>query len=165
MSGTDKLLLVSTFVIGICTGAYLYLTGFAPVYSDIDLSFSTPFSITAHATDAASTDRLQSYQVRSDGTFRAFVRTSDGEVETVRGSLSDAQRRSLRRTLQAVNTVAGTEDAPQKLCDGDIGNPAYRYRIEFDDTVVDVTDCANDPAIAELEAAIAQLEERLRGDQ
>lgn len=134
MSRREIYLLVCTFVVGVAAGAYSYLTGFAPVYRDVDFSIGTQYTVLGEryggGVDAA-------FSLESDGTYRASV----GNGEVLEGVIDESVRRALREALRDADLVALGQSVERARCASEIGGEDVRYEIEVNNERVVLDSC------------------------
>jgi len=104
MKKQDILTILITFVIGILGGAYLYLTGFAPVESKMSLPDAVELAQFTLVSDVYGGCRnmCPSFQVVNNGSYRYIYTPPAGGDQVVRqGSLPISLQRNLKNALNS----------------------------------------------------------------
>jgi len=120
--------------VGVAAGAYSYLTGFAPVYRELDLSFGTEYSIIGERYGGGEN---AAFRLEADGSYRATV--DDGPVQS--GVIDESLRRTLRTTLSDVNLARISEEIDPAQCVSELGGTDVRYEIIQEDETFVLDSC------------------------
>lgn len=135
MKGSDYILLVLTFITGMCAGAYLYITYFAPAYvaEDIPSVEDTYFELSGEMYGAceAGDQSCASFHLKENRTYTYVpAQAQDRTEDKLTGTLD-------RRTFSALEDVLMNTDIALLQADGGYcaakhGGTDYRYRVVFD---------------------------------
>jgi len=144
MTGRMYFLFGSTFLIGILSGAYLYVTAFAPDYEagittgeDIDqevLVIEGEMYGGCSEMNSCATFRLV------DGKNYDFI--SSGDAEITKGKLSSSRRTSLLQILDHEVLEQNSQSIQNDSCDAYVDGIDYTYTIWLDKMTYELDTCS-----------------------
>lgn len=130
MTHQDILSIGITAVVGLLLGIYVYIIGFAPTYRLPEVGTSAGYAGLVIVADAygacATTGECFSFQLRGDGTYRAFF--SGKVADAYEGKLSGALYRRLSLLTSATLTPY-TESLPAPECHYGADGTNYRMLV------------------------------------
>lgn len=135
LSHQDKVTIISTFLVGVLAGGYLYLVGFAPQFSQFwersNETYYSALTITGEEYGGCQlANSCPSFQILSNGTYN-YKETLASEVLEGRISRADWQR--IQQSINA-NDLARA-DSPRSTsagCESYVDGADYSYRITYD---------------------------------
>lgn len=143
------LVLLSTFVMGILSGVFVYFI------SSLDgpiLSFGgdgggrggSTFAVTADAYGGCQMlGSCPSYRITSDGSYIYLISHRDARDERYAGSLSSSVRNRLRDAIEDTSFVA-VMDSTATSCEAARDGISYRYDITISDAIYTIDTCTHD---------------------
>jgi len=151
MKRQDLISILITFAVGMVGGAYLYLTGFAPLVneiSDIELSPTSRFEIVSEVFGSCR-ETCPSFQVLSNGTYRYLYTPRAGAEQVVRqGTLPIPMQNQLKAALDVNEIALQAREITPLLCNSFTDGIDIDYFITIDAVEYSLSSCgtAVDPA-------------------
>lgn len=151
LSKRDKQLIISTFLFGIFTGFFLYVTVYAPNYGDgllpkLPVNQAGVISVTGVMYGACLETGLTcpSFELGRDGVLRSIGATPLTEPEVVEViELPRALMNDIRRQLQSTDWATYTEPRFGANC-GAVQSDEYRYVVTLGEATYIVDTCATE---------------------
>ncbi len=132
MTGRIYFILGSTFIMGVFTGVFLYVTVFAPEYSN-DIS-KEAISLTSTSIEGSVYGGCQrsgscpSFKLYNNGSYQ-FVSRSDAEVE--KGSIPYELRDTLLEWFSTSTLATESKPVTNEFCDSFVDGQDATYRVTF----------------------------------
>ncbi len=131
MTGSDMMLIVMTFLLGIFSGAYLYVDIFVPKYGNTGVDSKSEFEIIADQYGGCARDGgCSSFILRKDRSF-VYIKghqTSE-EKATKEGKISAKQFKDLKKALNTLNLSMLAEKVKSRTCASYVDGIDYSYRV------------------------------------
>jgi hypothetical protein len=119
MKKQDFISVLVTFLFGLFAGAYLYLTGFAPManeLADIEISPTTRYAVVSEVYGGCR-ETCPSFQVLSNGTYRYLYTPRAGAEQVVRqGTLPLPIQNKLKASLDVNAILPQTKEVTPLVC-------------------------------------------------
>lgn len=129
----DKILLVTTFVIGLVAGWYLYITAFAPHFNQYVGQTEAVYEDLVVVGDQHGGRRIgmaPSFQILKDGSFNYVTQATDGVAENHRdGTVPRAIWSEVKSALTKAKVVDLARPVSGEACASDADGTDYTYTI------------------------------------
>lgn len=144
MTGKIYFILGSTFLMGLITGGYLYLSVFAPAYeSDIGTSESTNNEgvvIEGQMQGGCMrSDNCASFKLNENGVY-SYLATPDDEVQ--HGKLPKDITKNIMEYVGTETFFTDTEEITSDSCASFYDGIDYSYQVSLDDEIYTLDTCA-----------------------
>ncbi len=140
----DVITLLITFVFGICTGGYLYLTAFAPQLDKLTGNTEAIYEdfVVVGNQYGGFRGTAPSFQVLKDGSFRyvGFAETAGAGVPK-EGTVPNALWKEVKKTLDANTLYTESRKIEPATCVSYVDGIDYRYEITRDSVIYSLDTC------------------------
>ena len=148
MKRQDVLILLITFLVGIITGGYLFLTGFAPQFlahnGATDTTYSD-FSFSGEVYGGCSRgDACPSFQVLMDGSFSYLPLGVVSGTGVINGNLSKLLMQELQTKFTNVNLEIASRSIEATTCDSYLDGMDFHYQVTLKTVVYIFDTCGTD---------------------
>ncbi len=156
----EKNAIITTFLMGMFAGGYLYLLGFAPQLEKFRQQFTpkldTRLEIVADEYGGCELNQqCQSFQILSDGSYSYLAHP---QAAVMKGRLASAEWRHLKKVLTIDNLVEANLPVNKETCSSYLDGADYRYRIKLGEDSFRLDSCAtNLVAVPELNQALQKI--------
>jgi len=149
MNRQDRLLLLSTFLVGFIIGVYAYFAGFSGVDRQVTQAIQEGASSLVIVGEAyggcARGDACPSFQVAADGSYRYFYRPGGAEAQVLREGMVPADfYRQLRDIVTVPELQASSRSIEPAFCESYVDGIDVVYRITIGDTEFVIDSCGTD---------------------
>ncbi len=134
MKKSDIISILITFVVGVVAGGYLYLTGFAPIESEVAVPDGQELEQFVIVGDiyGGCRNNCPSFRVINDGSYRfLYTPTIGGSQKTREGKLPYA----LFKKLRSVATASELEKQSQKMEPADCSSYSDGFDVLYEITL------------------------------
>ncbi|MFM2423943.1 MAG: hypothetical protein RLZZ70_332 [Candidatus Parcubacteria bacterium] len=159
----DKITLFSALLVGVITGSYLYLVGFAPEFESSNIPLegeSSDFVLIGEKYSADESSVPASFQVRDDGSYRYLPESPNPEapLPAVEGKLSRAQLSDIQSMLDASALAAVESSTIADACSAPNTTGSYLYFVTVDGIEYQLDSCIDDfSVVAGLETVLLDV--------
>jgi len=166
----DKITLFSAMLVGIITGSYLYLVGFAPNFENTDVDSadeSAEFMIVGEMYGGMRAGIPPSFQLSGDGTYRYIPFSENPELPALarEGVYPRTDFRTLENILLGSDLVLQSQTMTPEVCAQMFDGVEYRYLIVMDGAEYRLDTCGtNFTSDSELGTALTQVFEYLAAE-
>lgn len=141
----DLILMVSTFLIGIMAGGYLYIVGFAPQFSDYlddnqTESVYEDFVIDGEMYGLDTISSTASFQVLKNGSFRYIPAGEIDSANIKEGLVPKSIWADIKNNLTEKNLTTYVIEQEQLNCPT-LENPGYRYAVTLNSKKYSLDTC------------------------
>jgi len=144
MRRQDLLSLLITFVVGMCIGAYLYITGAANFFAELStptVEETNDFSIVGDIYGGCRA-ACPSFQLLEDGSYRHLYTPERGADEVLqRGTIPFSLRQNLRSTLTRGDLEAQAKAQTRDVCNSHSDGIDVSYAITIDGDTYKLDSC------------------------
>lgn len=149
MKRQDVLTIIITFTIGLFTGGYLFVVGFAPQVEKVSEVIGTDdkaeyAELTIIGTTYGGCDRARacaSFQVRGDGEYSYLPGSITAGAEPVTGTLPGYLSRELRSAATIEALIEAAQVVATNNCNSYTDKNDYRYDVTHNTVVYDLDTC------------------------
>jgi len=143
MSGREYFILGSSFCMGLFAGAFLYVTVYAPAYTDEGIDFTG-------GVDGAMVIEGQMYggcqEMESCASFklvddRTYHYLQDGEGDVENGRLPSDLSKRIFSFVRTQELEAASQAITQDSCDAFVDGVDYTYTVTFEDKLYSLDTC------------------------
>ncbi len=156
----EKILLVTTFLIGCVAGWYLYITAFAPQFDHLVGQTEAVYEdlvVIGEQYGSTQTAATPSFQVLKDGSFNYVTYSPEtGEATHKEGTLPRSLWTSVKTDLGRVKLEMLSKPVPALTCAPTNGGVNYRYDVTLNSVVYNLNTCSS--GLSQDQAAIATLD-------
>jgi len=140
---------LTTFLMGLAIGVYVYFAGYAPVATEVvevTQEFTESLEVVGEAYGACTSSGLcPSFQVADDGDYRYFYRPAGSDELILReGSLSRAMQADLRRSVSVNELQVASRPTNPVFCNSYENGIDVRYRVTVGETDYNLDSCGTD---------------------
>lgn len=149
MNRQDKLLLLSTFLVGFTIGVYAYFAGFSAVdrgiTDAIDRSTDS-LEIVGEAYGGCSRgDFCPSFRIADDGSYRYFYRPSGADEQVLReGTIPVDLMQQLQQSVVITELQVASRPIEPAFCESYVDGIDVAYRITLNETQFTLDSCGTD---------------------
>jgi hypothetical protein len=143
----DKLMVLSALLIGVISGSYLYLVGFAPEFQSgqgvATEEETTEFLVVGEMYGGMRAGLPPSFQIESDGSYRYLPFSDNPELpgEALEGALPRTLMRDLRDTLTNDVLIAAAVPETKEMCAQMVDGIDYQYIVVRDGIEYELDTC------------------------
>jgi hypothetical protein len=155
----EKILLVTTFIIGGVAGWYLYITAFAPQFDHlVGQTESVYEDLVVIGEQYGNTQGVTpSFQVLKDGSFNYVTYTAvSGEAVHREGALPRSLWSAVKTDLGRAKLETLSKPVPEVTCARTAGGANYSYDVTLNSVVYTLNTCTS--ALSRDQAAISTLD-------
>lgn len=149
MRREDKLLILSTFIVGMAIGMYAYFAGFAPVTKSVTETvseWSDTLTIIGEAYGGCDMANMcPSFYIDTDGGYRYFYHPN-GVAEAVlrEGTVSRSLLRELQQNATQAELQVSSRPTDPAYCDSYVDGIDVRYTVTLNDQEYVLDSCGTD---------------------
>ena len=156
----EKILLVTTFLIGAVAGWYLYITAFAPQFDNLVGQTESVYEdlvVIGEQFGGSSATAAPSFQILKDGSFNYVTYSAiTGEASHKEGVVPRTLWTAVKKDLGRAKLEVLAKPVPDVTCVPNAAGMNYRYDITLNSVVYNLDSCTT--ALSHDSAALATLD-------
>lgn len=138
------LILISTFIFGMVSGAVLFLYNNTGGEGDGGIGKSSGMSVTVETYGGCERRGCASYRIEENGDYTYIVRSTDEKNLRFEDSLSSTERRALLSKIKGTDIKAIQNSQSVERCAATFDGLSYRYDIVYKDASYSFDSCEED---------------------
>jgi len=145
MTKKDKINLLITFLAGLVSGVYVYLSGYSFRLPDkVGQDYYGEFRIVGksyNGNQACNVKGCLSFEVKIDGSYTLITYETDGSQVRKIGNIDSNLKRELSQELKPEALKTQAEKSSGKNCSSDVGKMDFNFKVAVDEKEYELDSC------------------------